>query len=172
MKPEWWRDKVLMTRTKADTRELYQGLWMVADDGGFFEWDATEIGAEIYPFVSVTRREKDVERHALLLEALEPKSPHLIRHACGHAEVPKMPQHQRIQPDKRVYTHRKRHESHNCPRRPETPRGDPQDSVPVGNEVGDGKGRNGTVSARERETTPTGTSLPFTFEEAVGGRPS
>lgn len=153
IKPEWWRDKALMTRAKADTREFYVGLWMTADDAGWFEWDTTAIGAEIYPFLPVNRRERNVERHALVLETLEPDAPHLVRHPCGHAEVPKMPQHQRVSRDKRVTTHLDRHQARHLRPSPQLPAGSrepPLVPVPVRN----GRVGNGTVEgAQARETT-------------------
>jgi hypothetical protein len=136
IKPEWWRDKALMTRTHAETREFYIGLWMTADDAGWFEWDATAIGAEIYPFFPVNRRERALEGHAIVLESLEPASPHLVRYGCGHAEVPKMPQHQRVSREKRVTTHFDRHQRHCKSVSPPSPAGSrepPRVPVPVRN---------------------------------------
>lgn len=130
IKPTYFLDKVLWTRCRAETREFYQGLWLIADDAGWFEWDITSIATEIYRFVGVAKRERDAERHAEILEGLQPEDPHLILHVCGHAEVPKMPQHQRISEVKRVRTDFDRHLSGRCPAHPRgTPR-DPAASLP------------------------------------------
>lgn len=170
IKPEWWRDKALMTGVRADTREFYIGLWMTADDAGWFEWDATAIGAEVYPFLPVTRREREVERHGSLLESLEPIAPHLVRHPCGHAEVRKMPQHQRISREKRVTTHFDRHRIRCLPA---PSRGEPL--PPASSRTGkerNGRERNGNLNARERENEPGGSEFTFPpFAEVVAGKP-
>lgn len=167
IKPEWWRDKTLMTRATAATREFYVGLWMTADDAGWFRWDSTAIGAEIYPFLPVNRRERDVERHAVILESLEPDAPHLIRLECGHAEVRKMPQHQRLSgPTKRVTTNLDRHQKVCLAPPREFPRV-PADPRPVGN----GRVGNGRVDAPARETTTGGLKARYgEYSDVVAAR--
>lgn len=96
IKPSWFLDKDLRRGTTADAREFYIGLWMVADDAGYLVWDVVRLGAELYPFDPITRRERNVEKWAAVLEHLDPSDPHLIVWTCGHARVPKMPAHQRI----------------------------------------------------------------------------
>jgi hypothetical protein len=96
IKPAWWLDKTLRRGLTADQREFYIGLWMLADDAGYLEWDPVRIAAELYPYETVGRRESRVTAWAFTLEALEPDDPHLLRLPCGHAVVPKMPGHQRI----------------------------------------------------------------------------
>lgn len=95
IKPSWWLDKELRRRLSAEAREFYIGLWMVADDAGWLEWDIERIGAELYPYDQVARREKAVRNYAGALERLDADHPHLVIHPCGHAQVPKMPGHQR-----------------------------------------------------------------------------
>ena len=52
---EYWSDSDLFLRLDAGEREVYQGLWMLADDAGWMEWDASRIAAELYPYgVTVT----------------------------------------------------------------------------------------------------------------------
>lgn len=96
IKPSWFLDKELRRGTTADAREFYIGLWILADDAGYLVWDVTRIGAELYPFDGITSRERRVETWAGTLERLNPAAPHLIVWDCGHARVPKMPDHQRI----------------------------------------------------------------------------
>lgn len=96
IKPSWFLDKELRRGTTADARELYVGLWMLADDAGYLTWDIERIAAELYPYDGVSRRERLVTTWAASLETLNAKDPHLIVYSCGHARVPKMPAHQRI----------------------------------------------------------------------------
>lgn len=95
IKPSWFLDKELRRGATADNREFYIGLWMLADDAGWLVWDVERIGAELYPYEPVARREKRVEAWATVLETLDPDDPHLVVYTCGHAVVPKMPGHQR-----------------------------------------------------------------------------
>lgn len=96
IKPSWFLDKVLRRGTTADAREFYIGLWMLADDAGWLEWDVERIAAELYPYDPVAKREQAIERWAATLETLVPADPHLVVMTCGHARVPHMPKHQRI----------------------------------------------------------------------------
>lgn len=151
VKPSWFTDKALQTGVRADTREFYIGLWMLADDDGWFEWDEDAIGVAIYGFLPLARREHLIAKHTLALMELTPTAPHLLMHPCGHSQVPKMPQHQRVSEMKRVMTDHKRHTEGKCPI-PTGPRGAPR--VPEAPPVGSGNGkRNGTelVNARERD---------------------
>jgi hypothetical protein len=96
IKPSWFLDKELRRGTSADAREFYIGLWMLADDGGYLTWDIERIAAELYPYDSVSRRERQIEKFSESLETLNAEEPHLVVYSCGHARVPKMPAHQRI----------------------------------------------------------------------------
>ena len=96
IKPSWFLDKELRRGTTADAREFYVGLWMLADDAGYLVWDVERIGAELYPYDPIVRRERNVAKWATTLEMLNRDDPHLIVWDCGHARVPKMPGHQRI----------------------------------------------------------------------------
>lgn len=108
IKPSWFLDKELRRGTSADAREFYIGLWMIADDEGYLVWDVERIGAELYPYDGVARRERNVESWAKSLETLNPETPHLRVYSCGHASVPKMKAHQRIAGN-RTTTIRDRH---------------------------------------------------------------
>lgn len=96
IKPSWFLDKELRRGTSADEREFYIGLWMLADDEGYLEWDEERIAAELYPYDSFRKRERNVARWADTLERLNADAPHLVVYTCGHARVPKMKAHQRI----------------------------------------------------------------------------
>lgn len=95
IKPSWWLDKPLR-RLTADQREFYIGLWQLADDAGWLVWDVERIAAELYPYAGVSHRERNVANWADRLAAVDVEHPHLVRWSCGHANVPKMPGHQRI----------------------------------------------------------------------------
>ena len=106
IKPSWWLDKDLRTRLDANAREFYIGLWMLADDDGWLDWDVTRIAAELYPYGvngaslfahdPIEAREQAVADWAQALVALCPNSPHLVILDCGHARVPKIVLHQRF----------------------------------------------------------------------------
>lgn len=95
IKPSWFLDKELRKGITADAREFYVGLWMIADDAGWFAWDVERIAAELYPYEPNGRRERNVTKWADTLERLNDEAPHLVVYSCGHASVPKMPGHQR-----------------------------------------------------------------------------
>lgn len=96
IKPSWWLDKDLRKGLTAEQREFYIGLWQLADDRGWIEWDPVRIGAELYPYDPISRRERNVATWATALAGVDPEAPHFVRFTCGHAQVPKMPGHQRI----------------------------------------------------------------------------
>jgi hypothetical protein len=57
---EYWGDSALFTKLTADERELYQGLWMLADDSGWMPRDITGIAAALYRFEDGNLRESRV----------------------------------------------------------------------------------------------------------------
>lgn len=143
IKPGWWLDKELRRGLSADAREFYQGLWMLADDAGWLDWDLERIGAELYPYGVIVgglltpdpieAREDAVATWAKQLAALSPDDPHLVILACGHARVPKLTKHQRVG-GRPVYTVREVH-ARDCARMRADARG---------GTVGNGRERNGT----------------------------
>lgn len=163
VKPDWWLDKDLHTRLSADLREFYIGLWMYADDAGVFEWNVARIGAELYPYRTPVKREAKIEEWAVVLETLDTADPHLVILTCGHAQVPKMPGHQRLAAEtKQVRTVWKRHQS--CP--PARSRRSPQLSTLERN----GTERNGNAQA----PAPDGGAAPasdFDGQMAAHGFP-
>lgn len=160
IKPSWFTDKAIQTGLRADAREFYIGLWMLADDDGWFEWDRDGIGVFVYGFLPLGRRETLIARQSLALMELDPEAPHLVIYPCGHAQVPKMPQHQRVSDAKRVTVDHRRHVEGKCPRGAAGSRGEPRASggvLPRGEPRGaaeppPGNGKelvgNGTGSAR------------------------
>lgn len=57
---EYWSDSDLFLRLEAHERELYQGLWMLADDAGWLPRDVPAIAAALYRYEDRTPREKSV----------------------------------------------------------------------------------------------------------------
>jgi len=132
IKPAWWLDKDLRLRLTADAREFYIGLWQLADDGGYLEWDVVRIAAELYPYGTggsglfdadvITQREAAVAAWAKQLLELDAGDPHLVIYDCGHARVPKMPGHQKLG-GRPVYTVREAHARQCAPMRANAPAG-------------------------------------------------
>lgn len=122
VKPEYWRDERL--GDLSDTARLvYIGLWMEADDAGWFRENATEIAADLFPFQSRAARERKVAAALASLLSLG----RIVSHPCGHTFIPRMAEHQRFAaPEKRVYTFARQHEK--CPSTvtPAGTRGDPR----------------------------------------------
>ena len=118
IKPGWWLDKALRRGLSADAREFYIGLWMLADDAGWIEWDVERIAAELYPFGvgsdgllsadPLEARESSVSVWTAQLVALCPADPHLVMEPCGHARLPKLASHQKLG-GRPVYTVRDKH---------------------------------------------------------------
>jgi hypothetical protein len=98
LKPEFWRDQ-LIARLPDPVRLFYAGLWMEADDEGWLRWDVAELGADLYPYQSVSRREANVQKWAAKLAELR----RIVFYDCGHAHVPTVPKH-RWQNSKAVTT--------------------------------------------------------------------
>lgn len=91
IKPSFWQDSRMEELPDA-VRLFYIGTWMLADDGGYFEWNVPEIGHALYGYQPRGRRERWVEERGAALVAVE----RLIIHDCGHAYVPKLTEHQRL----------------------------------------------------------------------------
>lgn len=117
-------------------RLFYVGLWMLADDSGYFRWDVAQIGAELYSFEPRVRRERNVASWGDVLET----AGRIERYPCGHAFIPTLTDHQRMSAaTKRVKTFEREHErcaadGSGHPRTPADPR-------PVGNVSPTGTGR-------------------------------
>ena len=110
LKPAYWADALLQKQLTAASREFYVGLWMLADDGGWFRWDVAEVAAELYRYAPTTRRESDARKYMERLQILG----RVQILPCGHRQVPTLVRHQRFSAEtKRVYTIRDEHH-HRC----------------------------------------------------------
>jgi hypothetical protein len=57
---EYWSDSDLFLRLSAEERELYVGLWMLADDDGWLPRDVPAIGAALFRYEDRKPREDRV----------------------------------------------------------------------------------------------------------------
>ena len=57
---EYWSDSDLFLRLTAEERELYVGLWMLADDAGYLPRDVPAIAGHLFRYVDRAPREKRV----------------------------------------------------------------------------------------------------------------
>jgi hypothetical protein len=57
---EFWSDSDLFMKLNADQRELYVGLWMLADDDGWMPRDVPAIAAALYRYADRAPRERIV----------------------------------------------------------------------------------------------------------------
>lgn len=100
VKPAFWSDARIAELPDA-VRLFYIGLWMEADDAGWFRWDPVEVARDLYGFEGRARRERRV---AAMFQALC-EAGRITLHPCGHAEVPTLTTHQRLAgPEKQVKT--------------------------------------------------------------------
>ena len=106
IRPEFFTDPVT-GRMKPDTQVAYIGLWIVADDAGWLEWDIPSIGALLYPYRPVHTREALIVRASDELVRLG----RLTVMGCGCARIPTLQDHQRIGGNK-SFTARERHQRH------------------------------------------------------------
>lgn len=103
---EYWADSDLHLRLTAEVRELYQGLWMLADDEGILPRDVPAISAALYRYEDRAPREKRVR--AGLDRLRELGKVHSFR--CGCLEVPAVVRYPR--PGKKSLDHSKVHQTH------------------------------------------------------------
>jgi hypothetical protein len=117
VKPAFWAD-ARMAELPESVRLFYIGLWMQADDAGWFRWDPIEVARDLYGYEGRAKRERRVPQ---MFQALVDAG-RVVLHDCGHAEVPRMADHQRFASlDKRVRTVFVEH-SRDCPQVPAGPR--------------------------------------------------
>lgn len=132
MRPEFFSDG-RVSKLPTDVRLTYIGLWCVADDDGWLQWDAADLGAQLYPYESVRVRERRLETAGHLLV----KAGRLVIHPCGCAQIPTLASNQKIGGNK-SYTQRDKHDRHKSIHSRTSP--------PVGRYVGS------ELDARERAT--------------------
>ena len=143
VKPEFFKDARLAALSPA-VRLFYIGLWMVADDAGWFRADVPELGIEMFGYEARKRREKTVTADLAVLE----EAGRIALYPCGHGVIPTLTTHQRLAGEtKRVHTIKREHES--CPRLPANPRVSPHipDTVRNGRGTVDGTESKGSVVA-------------------------
>lgn len=90
LKREYFSDFEFQTELNAEQREAYMGLWQLADDAGWLEWQPEQIAAHVYRFAG--RAGVD------LLEAAAARLKETGRLrvlACGHAHLPRGEGHAR-----------------------------------------------------------------------------
>lgn len=168
MKPAYFKDARIAALTPA-VRLTYIGLWMLADDAGYYRWDVAEAGLELYGYESRGKRERDVTNH---LGALVTAG-RVEDLGCGHVLIPTLVDHQRFGgPGKRVTTYQVEH-ARECPRVPADTRDSPLIPAPVrnGTERVRGMERNGdgTVDARKRDDGETEFQRLVGRPVAIGG---
>lgn len=144
VKPAFWTDAVMAAMPPA-TRLFYVGLWMVADDGGWFRWDVPEIANELYGYETRSRRERNV---AAFLDALDTAGRVLREPGCIHATIPRFVIHQRFAGStKQVHTIEVEHKKECPPRVPAGSRTSPQVPARIGTVTGEGE--EGNVSGSQ-----------------------
>ena len=163
VKPELWTDPVTARFSDAAIR-LYIGLWTMADDAGYLEWDEEQIGALLYAYVAPRGRVKRINKAAG--EIVE--SGRMTVLDCGHALIPTMPKHQRFSSSKRVITEKKKHDARMCPHLPAPSHDSPQVPETERNGMGtvgerNGKERNGSADARAGEPRDPRT-IPLAYD--------
>jgi hypothetical protein len=145
VKPSFFKD-ARMAELSPAVRLTYIGLWMLADDGGYYRWDVSEAGLELYGYEGRGRRERDVTAHLdkLVSAGRVERFPD-----CDHIFVPHLTDHQRFGgPTKRVTTYQQEH-ARCSPRMPADARDTPPGTVRNG--TGTERNGDGTVDARKRE---------------------
>jgi hypothetical protein len=154
IRPEFFTDPVT-GRMKPDVQVAYIGLWIVADDAGWLEWDIPSIGALLYPYRPVHTREALIVRASDELVRLG----RLTIMGCGCARIPTLQDHQRIGGNK-SFTARERHQRHGPQMRMD---------LSAGSNVTLGNGSNGTGEAA---ATPHGAASLKDGLLAAGLKPS
>lgn len=92
VRPEFFSDPIT-GRLSAEVRLTYIGLWLVADDAGYLEWDVDQLGALLYPYQTVHHRSAVIVRSgAALVEARRL----MVFPDCEHRLIPHLVDHQRI----------------------------------------------------------------------------
>ena len=132
VRPEFFSDPIV-GRLSPAARLTYIGLWCIADDAGWLQWDVPAIAALLSPYQSVQVRERLYTRAAASLV----EAGRVTVYPCGCALIPRLEDHQKIGGNK-SFQYRDRHAVHTRPDKSGLVR-------PVGSELG-----SELVKSRER----------------------
>lgn len=89
VRPEFWHDEK-MADLPLPTRLTYIGLWCIADDAGYLAWSPREIGADLYPHMTVGRRDRQITTD---LERLVAAGRVVVLDCERHALIPTLERH-------------------------------------------------------------------------------
>lgn len=103
---EYWSDSDLFLRLTAEQREVYVGLWMLADDDGWMPRDVPAIAAALFRYVDRAPREELVRQS---LERLR-KLGKVQTHRCGCLWLPTVSRYPRA--GKKATDHHANHRAH------------------------------------------------------------
>lgn len=103
VRPEFWSDPTLAPLPDG-ARLFYVGLWNVADDAGWLDWNVPQLGALLYPYRDREVREQDIADWSEALTGCG----RLRLLACGCGHVPTLSKHQRVT-GKQSFTLRDKH---------------------------------------------------------------
>ena len=106
LRPEFFTDPVT-AHLPADVQMTYIGLWCVADDAGWLAWDIDQVGALLYPYLSIRVRTARVTKAGEALVA----AGRLRLYPCSCAHIPTLETHQKIGGNK-AFPARDRHRVH------------------------------------------------------------
>lgn len=164
VKPDYWRDDVCATLTDTE-RLVYIGLWMEADDTGWFRESAVSIAADLFPFLPRSSRERKVAGALDTLRSLG----RIVSHPCGHTYIPHLTTHQRLSaPEKQVKTTLREHEKCASTVTPAGTRGELQGPLHTPDTEREGKG-----NGRGKGTVESGRTGPSALGEGravpIGG---
>lgn len=88
--PDFWTDKVLGKLTDS-ARLAYIGMWMLADDSGWMDWDVEQMSIQLFPWVDNRSRQKRMDSATKELIAVN----RVVVEPCGHARIPKLAVYQK-----------------------------------------------------------------------------
>ena len=103
---EYWSDSALFLRLTAGERELYIGLWMLADDEGWMPRDLEAIGASLYRYMDREPRMALVRAGLARLHDLDK----VESHRCGCLHLPAVERYPRA--GKKSSEHAQHHREH------------------------------------------------------------
>ena len=103
---EYWSDSDLFLKLTADQREVYVGLWMLADDDGWLPRDIPAIAAALYRYEDRAPRETAVRATLARLGVLTK----VVSHRCGCLYLPSVSMYPRA--GKKSTEHAANHQRH------------------------------------------------------------